>query len=61
MIIKIDRKTLIKNKGQLDLPLAEDKLDLDSESQHNLNIILGNIISDKYINLKAAEDENTDR
>ena len=61
MIIKIDRKTLIKNKGQLDLPLAGDKLDLDSESQHNLNIILGNIISDKYINLKAQEDENADR
>ena len=61
MKIRIDRKTLIKNKGISVLSIKEDELDLEPESQHNLDIILGNIITNKYIDLKAAEDENTDR
>ena len=61
MKIRIDRKTLNKNKGISVLSIKEDELDLEPESQHNLDIILGNIITNKYIDLKAKEDENTDR
>ena len=61
MKIRIDRKTLNKNKGISVSSIKEDELDLEPESQHNLDIILGNIITNKYIDLKAKEDENTDR
>lgn len=60
MKISINRKDLISGKGQVKLSLAADNLNLNSETKHNLDIILGKIISEKYINLAGENDENVD-
>ena len=60
MKISINRKDLISCKGQVTLSLTADNLNLNSETKHNLDIILGKIISEKYINLAGENDENVD-
>lgn len=60
MKISINRKDLISCKGQVKLSLAADNLNLNPETKHNLDIILGKIISEKYIYLAGENDENVD-